>query len=115
MCTTNFFTVMPGGASFETSDLSLRQGDQNGAFGKAHQHAACQAAAQKVPSYVIRSDTGNERYGFGPDAWRIPSTCLYQITRLGHASAWDYASTSWVPVKADQAYTEYNESQTAKA
>lgn len=95
------FTVLPGGQSFQTSDLDLG-GDTAQAFFRAHVHAARQAASLHTAFYVIRSDTGQKRYGFGPMAMLDPATYLYKIMHMGLASYWDYASTEWVPLEEEE-------------
>lgn len=88
--------------SFQTSDVS-QPGDTSNAYFRAHLYAAEQAAKQKVPSHVIRDDTGNRRYGFcSPDAAIIPTTVLYKIMQMGLESCYDFASISWVPLKKEE-------------
>ncbi len=95
------FTVLPGGASFVTAEL---EGEEtNDAYFHAHLYAAEQAAKNKVTSWVVRDDTGEERYGFGPDAFFTPTTVLYQIMQMALAAYWDYAQEAWVPLPAKQA------------
>lgn len=95
----SIFTVLPSGKQFRTSDLSVPpRGDKDGAYDKAHRHAARQAA-KGVESWVVRDDTGTQqRYGFGPNAILTPSTILHQIVQLCLPVLWDPDSISWVPL-----------------
>lgn len=98
----NTFRVLPGGKTFQTSDMDVTVGDTSGAYGKAHLHAAQQAANLKAASWVVRDDTGDMRYGFGPDAIYVPTTHLYRITQMGLNSCFDYAATAWVPLEEEE-------------
>jgi hypothetical protein len=95
------FVVHPSARSFESSDLTSR-GDEKDAYFKAHLHAAKSAANSKSASWVTRSDTGSERYGFGRNAFVTPTTVLYKIMQLGLSSYWCDASTSWVPLPIEE-------------
>jgi hypothetical protein len=107
------FTVYPGGVSFETSLLSDNpvMGDTTEAYFRSHNHAAKLAASSSIPRYVLRDDTGEERYGFGSDAALMQSGFLYEIKKLGYASCWDYASRTWIPITTEAAYTERKKSE----
>lgn len=100
-----FFIVQPGGVSFETK--VGHNGETSGyGFSRAHLHAARQAANDKTPSWVVRSDTGSARYGFGPAAFLTPTTVLYKIMQMGLSSYWEDASQSWVPLPSTEEDTE---------
>jgi hypothetical protein len=98
------FTVLPGGASFPTAELPGPE--TNEAYFHAHLRAAQQAAELKIASWVVRDDTGDEKYGFGRDAFLTPTTVLYQITQMGLGSFWDYATGCWLPLPAEKARAE---------
>ncbi len=108
------FITHPSGKSFESTDLTSR-GDEKDAFFKAHLHAAKHAANSRSSAWVTRSDTGDERYGFGPDAFITPTTVLYKITQMGLPSYWDDASTSWAPMPLEEADEEVRETCDARA
>jgi len=101
------FITKPGGACYRTYwDESTNGVTTGDGFYKAHLHAARQAAEHKIPSWVTRDDTGEERYGFGPGAFLAPTTVLYQITQMGLNSYWCDASESWVPMPSAKADAE---------
>lgn len=98
------FSVLPGGASFAASESGGP--DTNNAYFHAHLCAARQAAEHKITSWVVRNDTGEERYGFGRTAFLTPTTVLYQIMQMALASYWDDAQNAWVPLPAEEAETK---------
>jgi hypothetical protein len=89
------FRVFPGGVGFDTSEGP--PGDTNGAFEKAHHHAATEAARSKAPHYVFRDDMGTKRLGFG-NFW---AGALRRISSYGYKSCWDFATDSWVPLEEE--------------
>ena len=92
------FIVRPGGASFET--------EIGNGFYEAHLSAARQAATKKIVSWVVRSDTGEKRYGFGPGAIHSPACVLRRVMEFGLSSYWDFGTESWVPLPEIETHTE---------
>ena len=98
---TSMFIVWPSGAGFETSDLT-HTGDLSRAFYKAHLHAAQFAASERVTAHVTRDDLNGRRLGFGPEALWTTTTALYEISRMGLGSYFDYARIAWVPLPLEE-------------
>lgn len=92
------FLVMPGSIAFPTSDMSTGAGDTSRAFFHAHCFAAKQAAGQRVPSYVLRLDTGTLHYGFGTEALVSTKGVLREIVEKGYPSLWDFKTKCWLPL-----------------
>ncbi len=102
------FTALPAGVSFETTMIVWFRaiGDENNAFFNAHLAAAKYAAEERVESYVIRSDTGSMRYGFGAGAIHTPTTALYRIMHMGLPVFFDFGTCAWHPLPEEEAEEE---------
>lgn len=94
------FIVEPDGPTFATTVLE-QGGDTSRAYFKAHRAAAEIAARERKETHVLRDDTGDLRYGFGPRAYTEGKGILHDIRALGLASVWDFVSNSWIPVSSE--------------